>query len=499
MPYPIAFDVSRLSQEMIHNAFPVQARRSTEKCDGNPWLQQGSRSPVLIHGEENAVWEARSALTVGQIAHYATAAGIVDLNREGIAMALDRRVALFFQQAILCYRMPFVFSSRTADTQIGTASSIQLSGPGTNQKVKHKREAAHSSTIPTLLARPKQGGPEFVYLKGGTSYAQHNATIGMHEQVNGADELLDGKQNQEGLRSSAIKILNLVADGLNPIQATRDFLARFEEHAHQKMASLQDTDARKKVLEMYRHGVQAMRQRVGHDPRFFDQLLGVVMDPSDPDEPLLRRAIYQKRYDMIRLQEVVESRIGKRIADRKAEIGSRDRGLIEFILLQEFSGSERTILEKLFGKTAAVFESAYEAQLQGQQRSALKSFKTRVENLRAKHRPLLDQLKRDLRGDFRELSSAEFDYRAQVFKDLRTARRWTQVQFCGQHLQKTGKKVSQAWVSRMEQPSRIDTKLVYLTPENQRKRYVTLLDAEECAKTFRIDPGLFLPCLFTTG
>jgi len=64
----------------------------------------------------------------------------------------------------------------------------------------------------------------------------------------------------------------------------------------------------------------------------------------------------------------------------------------------------------------------------------------------------------------------------------------------------TGYKVSQSWVSRMEQLSRVNVKGPndYNTPINQRRRYATVEDARRCSDTFGVDAGIFLPCLFTS-
>lgn len=499
--YDQIFDPRALGDNIKEYAFPVVKRSPAKTLDGSPWLQKGSLSPVVEYGERADVLTRRAKLSPDELSHYMSAEGIADLNQEGIELALDRRVALFFQQSILCHNVPVVLSARGADDQFGSASAIRLVSE-TGVTAVHKREAAHSSTNPTLLATVKdQEGREhtFVYLKGGSSHAQHNATIGMHVDVNGADELLDGK-GDEGLRATSIKILNQVAGGLDPIAATKRFLGAFEEHAIGASLRLQAQDPRKAVLERYIQGIRLINQHMEVDRTVFDRLIGVNIGLDDEREAMLREVIYKRRYSMILLGEVVESRIGKRIQDAKDKMGVRERSFLEYMLLKEFSETApRQVLEKLFAKTAAIFEREYQNSLSAKQKSDFKRFQTRVVKLQEKHAGLLADLKRDLRADFRELSSSEFAFRSQVFKDLRTrVRDWTQRQFCQKYHESTGKRVSQAWVSRMEQPTRINTKNVYRTPLNQRMRAVTLEDARDCAQTFGIDIGLFLPCLITS-
>ncbi len=499
-PYPVVFSPEKNAKSIQKYSFPVVKRSSAEKChETSAWLQKGSQCSVIHNGELPAIVENRSHLTKEQVGYYTTPEGIVDLNKKGISIAVDKRVALFFQQAILCYGMSgFTFSARGADDQIGTSPGMKFASSKSSFTM-HKREAAHSSTVPTLIAHAKDGSTPngFVFLKGGSSYYQHNATIGMHECVNGADELIDGKGQDHKLRDTAVKILNRVAQGLDPVQATKEFCRSFDKEVLSTSARLKQDDKRRFVLERYHEKIKKIQQ-AATDSVLFDRLIGVSVNPENPNEHVLREAVYKKRYDVIRLQEIVESRIGKRIADVKEKMDSHDRFLLEHMLLSTFSTtSERKILEKLFGKTVAFFENEIQPVP-----SALKGFRTQVQNLNQKYLKELDVLRRDLRSDFRKLSSAEYSYRAGVFKDLRTkVNHWTQEEFRENYRQTTGASVSQAWVSRMEQLSHLPKKNPgeYATPITQRRRYVTLEDAKRCAATFGVDAGIFLPSLFTSS
>jgi len=509
-PYGELFSPPKNAESIKAFTFSLIKRQSAEKChDCSPWLQKGSRCPVIHAGELAEVAENPKTLTQAQLDLYSTPEGIVSLNKEGIKIAIERRVALFFQQAILCYGMSsFTFSTRGADEQIGTSPAIKLATADGSSTI-HKREAAHSSTVPALIAHAKDGSTPngFIYLKGGSSHDQHNATIGMHECVNGADELIDGNGQDGKLRDTAVGIFNRVAQGLDPAKATEEFIRAFSQRIDAVANQLAAEDKRKLVLGAYRKKINKI-QLAATQKVFYDRLIGVNVKSDDPREAKLREIIYKKRYDIIRLQEIVESRIGKRIDDVKSAMQPRDKAFIEYIVLKEFSETkERQILEKLIGKTAAVFEQEYGQKddgaiwIDGRQQRSLKAFKTRVSNLQEKYKQTITTLKRDLRADFRELSCAEFSYRAGVFKDLRTKlNSWTQRKFCEHYLVTTGYKVSQSWVSRMEQLSRVNVKGPndYHTPINQRRRYVTVEDARRCSDTFGVDAGIFLPCLFTS-
>jgi hypothetical protein len=499
--YAQTFSTASAAKSMVDNQFPVEKRAGATKCDGNAWLQQGSRSPYVVFGEDTKVIEKKDALTPQELQDLKTPEGIVELNEAGIELAVERRIALFFHQSILCHNMSqFEFIARGADDQIGSSPAVKFSD--TDKKtITHKREAAHSSTLPTLIAKKKGTTHEFVYLKGGSSHAQHNATIGMHESVNGADELIDGKRDK--LRSEAVEIINLVANGLNPEAATREFVERFYKEVRETQESLNADDPRRAVLARYKREIELTRAVI-NDKGFFDHLMGVQI-VNDQREKDLRRVVYQKRYDIIRLQEVVESRMGKRFENFIATMAKTDKAFFEHVLIKEFSGTPfRQQVEKLLNKSTVVFEKDYkieglnDADLKKKEK-AHKTFRTRVENIRLKHADALKKLKAAMLPDIRELRAAELTYRSGLFADLRKdVNKWTQGKFCTEYRKQVGWSISKSWVSRLENLSHGDSKAQYKTPINQRRKLITLADAKNYAKAFGVDAGLFLPGMFTS-
>lgn len=510
--YPETFSPLLSAQSIKTHAFPCVKRGPALKCEGvSEWLQKGSLCPVVYSGEAKEILAKSKQLSPEEIAHLETPAGKVEFNKEGISLAVDRRVALFFQQAILCYKMSaFTFSAKGADDQIGTSPKLHLASTD-NKTLIHKREAAHSSTIPTLIAHAKDGStPQgFVYLKGGSSHAQHNATIGMNECVNGADELIDGLGADSKLRHTAIKILNRVAGGLDPVKATLEFLESFEKQVIATGKELDDknasTDPRRLVLAKYQKKIGKIKV-AAQDEAFFDNLIGVAIDPANPKEEILRSVVYQKRYDIIRLQEVIESRIGKRIHTFEQSTPAAERSLVEYAILKNFSSTaSRQTLEKLFAKTAVIFEEEYNQNVDGTARpnlTQLKGFRTKVAKVAEKHKVALAALLKEINKDFAELRAAELSYRSGVFRDLRTkVNQWTQQQFCMHYNTTTGQTVSRSWVSRMEHLAKANHRdpATYMTPINQRRRFVSLSDAKRCADTFGVSVGMFLPSVFTSA
>ena len=294
-PSPVVFSPETSAASIKTNAFPVGARGAALKCDNAAiWLQKGFRCPVVNSGEDREVIESKT-LMKRDLDRLKTPAGIVELNREGIAIAVERRVALFFQQAILCYGMSaFKFSAKGADDQIGTSPAITLKATD-GSTITLKREAAHSSTTPALIAHAKDGSTPngFIYLKGGTSHDQHNATIGMSAYVNGADELIDGNGTQATLRGKVVDLFNQAADGLSPEKATDQFIAAFYNRVVTVMNGLGDTDERKAVLKAYSEEIKEIRL-ASREKEFYDQMIGVIIDSGAPEEAKLREVVVHK-------------------------------------------------------------------------------------------------------------------------------------------------------------------------------------------------------------
>ena len=499
-PYNHTFSPSAQESDIKNYGFEVARRSPAKKChDTKEWLQKGARCPIIHIGEDGLIVEQKHHLTPEKFDQLSTPKGIVELNKEGIEIAIERRVALFFHQAILCHNMSsFTFHLSGADDQIGTSPSILFTCED-GRELKHKREAAHSSTLPTLVAKAKDGSTPagFVYLKGGSSHAQHNATIGMHECVNGADELVDGKD--KGLRDTAVKILNKVAsDGLDPIKATKRFLNCFKNEVNQVKNRLDEQDKRRFVLIKYDEKIACIIEAYQEDDKFFDYLLGVTINEEDSEkEAKIRSVIFKKRFDIIRAQEALESKVERKIDLVKRQLPKRNQSYLEDALLKEFKNSSyRKVFEKMWGKTTVVFDDDYAQK----DTKAYKIWMKKIENLQVNFSDSLDTLARSIRNDFRILQCSEFSYRAKVMRDLRVSvNNWTQKDFAKEYENKTGIAVSQSWVSRLEQLSRLNYKDAYQTPICQRRSYINLSQAQNCALTLGVDIGLFLPFIITSA
>ena len=111
--YEETFSPYHLKDLIVTHRFPIVKRQPAVKChDVSPWTQTGSRAPVVHNGEREEVLANRTKLSREQLNFYSTPEGIVHLNKKGISLALERRVALFsFSRrsfAMACLVSPFL-------------------------------------------------------------------------------------------------------------------------------------------------------------------------------------------------------------------------------------------------------------------------------------------------------------------------------------------------------------------------------------------------------
>jgi hypothetical protein len=140
-----------------------------------------------------------------------------DYLEEMIPQHFDRRVQFFFEQAICCYKTDLTFFMGEALTQAQSPKALKV------EDNKIQRNAAHSSTLPTLFT--KEGESRYVFLEGTHAYSLWNATMNMPRYVNEADMLLDGKGSEDKLRLKTLALLNRTATGeLTPDAALPLFL-----------------------------------------------------------------------------------------------------------------------------------------------------------------------------------------------------------------------------------------------------------------------------------
>ncbi|NGX28192.1 MAG: hypothetical protein K940chlam1_00367 [Candidatus Anoxychlamydiales bacterium] len=413
----------------------------------------------------------------------------IEVSKDLIDTHVDRRVASFFEQLIVCYKVPYHFEIGKTMHQGESTSTLTKKTGNSTQKVLF--DSAHSSTLPCLYAYDrdsfnnwKNGQLEekpdgFVYLQDSDTYRLHNSTMGLIKVINQADIAIDGTQNDtEKLRVFAINKINAVAKGiLTPMKGVEEFVDKAILITENQLANSSCKEKTKKILRIYLDSFKAIKSQI-KKPNFFDYLLNVK---SPKHNQSIRHTIYTKRFKIIRECHEAQSVIFQKIKKVSSEIIGVDRKPSNFnkafkrVLLEQSREKATTIsLEKLFNLSLDDFKR----QVPNKNTVAFKKIETK-ENLQKIDRLINYNIIKDLSG----LRIKELIFRMELFKKLRSKYKWTQVTVAVRYKALFPHfPMSQSGVSRIE---------------NQIK-WIDHSLALEMAKVYRLDPGIFLPFLFTS-
>lgn len=412
----------------------------------------------------------------------------IEVSKELIETHVDRRVASFFEQLIVCYKVPYHYEIGDTMHQAESTKTLTKKVGNTTQKVPF--DSAHSSTIPCLYAYSrnswanwKNGELEekpagFVYLQDSDTYRLHNSTMGLVKVINQADIAIDGTKNNNKLRGFAIDKINDVAKGiLTPMKGVEEFVDKAILITENQLASNSCKEKTKKVLRIYLDSFKAIKPQI-KNPSFFDYLLNVK---SPQGNQAIRQAIYIMRFKIIRECHEVQTAIFQKIKKVSAEIvgierkpANFDKALKRVLLERTNSDPNRKSLQKLFNLSLEDLKK----QVPNKNIAAFKKIETK-ENLQK-----IDRLvNSDIVWDFHGLRNKELFFRRDLFYKLRSTYKWPQWRVAHKYKKLFPRKpMSQSGVSRIENTIKwIDHPL-----------------ALDMAKVYRLDPGVFLPFLFTS-
>jgi hypothetical protein len=526
----------------MHTHFPVhneQAGRQNKwepkLYERNPALQEGLhcaslRDPKRLSGvlADNKVWTTKTALKVSpqEFQHVGKAVDLCDDYTDLIDHHVHFRAALFFQQAVACYNTPFHFEISKTEGQFFEAPGLKVKNSATGAEKNIRYEAAHSGTIPGLKAclrserQPGQTPHYFTYLKDSHMEVMHNSTNGLPDFVNKIDTLIDGKaETQDGLRKSTIALINRVALGaLTPTEATKEFLANFEHSLIERpKRSKSLTPAKRKVIELYKTAVQQMRIQAGQTLQtqgvhpFFDFLLNVnVSKEAQEDAAQIRKIVYRRKYELIRESLFTESKIQMQIDQRFPAVKDPEQRHLLRCALVYFVRTDAPLCRKL--------EKLFCVSLDGfRQNPALIQQLNHYANVNLN---LFNLMTRDIRATLREYTRLENAFQAMLIRDLRTQlRNWNQTDLSATITNVIAQKVlkqqnkaqpnigkiralqaiprSQSTISRLEN-SRIHIQKNFKTPENQRRKPLTMHYAKVLSKALGVEHGHFFSSFFAS-
>lgn len=555
---PFGSNLSLLSQprNFLEARTPVKGER-TDKWDPiSPESNVGSqeafnsasiRDPVryqlAIEQDLKKGWETKKSLTVTPELFKKLTKSLVKEYDDLIRHHITFRVALFFQQTVMCYQTPFHFKIAHTEGQYFTAPTLKIKKEdGKSSSISY--QAAHSSTIPGLIAclrseftdAPADEAeddsddnasvatePEepryFVFLKGSQMEAMDNSTVGLPDFVNKMDTLIDGKsKGKQGLRPETIKLINKVALGrLTPNDATREFLERLKVQIEERPKQSKTMNNQKRaVLAIYLERLTEMLElaKVSDDAKtqhpFFDPLLDVNVDQEGEDDiPKIREIVFKEKFKIIRESQLLDSQIHLDIEKKLENKKHENKHFVRQCLLYSFKNDPffRQALEKLFvisvpdmERNRALIQSLkaeYEKDITFYQNLA-RTIRKRVHNYQKLEQcfqaVLIKRFREELRGITQPTLSSRLcqvinekieDEKEKDDPDTRTIARYKNLP------------TSKSTISRLEN-SRMHVIEGFVTPTSQRFKALDLTMAEVIADALQVQKGHFYASLFAS-
>ncbi len=410
---------------------------------------------------------------------------------------IERNVLFFFQQMIVSHKTELHFESVGAQDQGEGTDAIVMKKNGSRHKYV-VRQAAHSSGNPCLVAYdnkkwqkykegkiPKPDG--FVFLKGTDYYRTVNSTMNMPRWVNDADRFVGEMTKQSQLRERGNKLINKNAQGLiTPDQGMEKYIRTALDEVNSAIHYLENNKKSKseilEVLCYYKKYYTEIQETIENDPQFLEKFLNLKLEDGTKSQKSQRK-ILQMRYAAIRNCQIDQSSLIQKIENKSKKIlreikkGNNNRKPDHFLaafrttlIKQARTRENKQRLEKLLNFSPA----NYKAQLDGN--AKVKYYKTR--ELLSAHERKINSLVREICEDMRNLRTQETYARAQIIKELRTIRGWTQREL-GEAIAEIfpNAAASQSTISRIE----------------SRAKLVTEQIANEFSKVFEVDPGLLMP------
>ncbi|NGX61001.1 MAG: hypothetical protein K940chlam9_00479 [Chlamydiae bacterium] len=409
---------------------------------------------------------------------------------------IERRIAFFFQQLIVCYKTGLHFEiGGTGDQQGGATSLYILNQQGQKQKVLD-RQAAHSSTIPSLIAydkaqwdyhrqhnTPKPQG--FLFLNHSETFRNSNATMEMMTEINQTDSAIDGKEASNLLRTKALAILNRASKGeIDPEEGLFLFMQEAQGVIAGKRMQRTIKNETKTILSHFHRVIQETKTNLETNPATFDRLIGVAASNLRGNQTLFKKAC-EIRYEAIQKSQMGQSKLIERINTVSTQVLQQCAGrrtdhfayafravLIESMPTQETKRSVETL-----------YAYPHEDALFGLRRTTnrLNGLARTEQLIRTNALPLIRNLATELKLELYRLQREEILRRGEITRTLRNAHGWTQPTLANKI-----KASYPAFAASQPTISRIENNIKLIDPT-----YATGL-----SRVMQVDPGLFMPMFY---
>lgn len=408
---------------------------------------------------------------------------------------LKRRVDNFILQLITAFNTQLHYEIGPTQDQGESAKALYVEYKGKLYFVC-KRNAAHSSTFPCLIAYDKNEWKAYVegtapkprgiyYLQKSDIYKSANSTMNLPDSINKADIDVDGVHHDSEFNEKALELVNNVSDGMTTLkQAVIEFLDSLKTITEEEEETEQRLDV-KKALAIYLQKINTIQADFLQNPDgwIFSQMNLLVDQAKTTNE--LSAVMLQIRASAIKRNMRAQSNImhkvdalGKSLL--REVMGGRKKAPPNFksafhsVILDNMRTIEnRQKLSKLFALNFPTI---------GRQKTQIENTKKLIEAANKKTQVnRIQSLAIEIGNDMRSMLSDEMNHRGDSMRKLRNGKRWSQTKL-GDELRKRYPQEfsSQPTISRTERG----------------ERYMSRTLAKELSETFEVPLELLLPQFF---
>lgn len=335
---------------------------------------------------------------------------LIEKYRDLICEHVSRRIAFFFQQLICCFQTKLHFEIGHVVSQGSSAKKVILTDQNL-ASLEFERNAAHSSTLPCLLAydleewklhqAKKIKLPKgCIFLKGTDSYRLWNSTINMPRWVNMVDLQIDGTSRDQKLRYKTLQLINAAAQGeIDPEEGLELFIQLCIDQVKLSYKAVTQLMYRK-ILNLYKYELESTQVSFNHNRSIW---LEALLSIRILDEPS-RKIIYQIRYQAVRDAQLGQAELMRKIDLVKHKILSSykkkpsyfEAAFRSLLIAETYTQRNRQRLEKMYNFSYFDFKARLSS-------TKLNIFDNTKIKLAEKYRPQIIALSAEIIHDMQEL------------------------------------------------------------------------------------------------
>lgn len=352
---------------------------------------------------------------------------VKEYGKKGVLMNhLKKRVDIFFQQLVTTYGAGLHYELGPTLEQGESGAALYISDAGIKTKVC-TRNAAHSSTLPCLVAYDQNAWNDFVngkgpkpegvvFAKDSALFSASNATIVMPRDVNEADMAID-----EDLRAAALSIINKASLLLvTPKEGLFEFLHAMDRKINEKVDAVTKPGV-KCALEFYKSSAAQIIES-SKEFYFFDNLLDV--NTEDTSDIEVKEFVHRSRYRAIRRQNLGQTKIVRELRGLKTKITKtikkttafKEESFQELLIKQMPSREDKIRTKKLLNHSHAenlIDNPGSRTRFKNTQKALLQ------------HSTEFTTTANEISSVYEEMREAEVKSRSGITHKLRKAKNWT--------------------------------------------------------------------------